>query len=442
MTAEFDEGKHPRDAHGRWTSGPGGEDVYKDLTVNSILGAVLTEDRGTRRNEEIAKELNDRGSAALKALGVESGKIETPDKKNPADPRETNILSSAIASEIEDAMVRDQRTAVNWYTSKVDEAMKVATAMHPEMANDANAKFGYTAALAVTSQGETVPNNTRLADLSYETFAKTGRFPTDVSSAAQKMMNSNFDKLNSLIDKMGMEGTRNFLDKEFSVRDLEKMGYKITGENKDAKVYGSAIMGPKIGQGFYQNLNGNYKPLTADMWFMRAWGRLTGTLVGTVPIDKPLARLTAALKEEGQKIPKGQEAMVAKANEIMTAHEKDFRDNREQYDSGQKTKAESTFAADRYLQAVSGIKDQPSSGAQRQHMRDVFAQAQEKLTAAGHPVSIADMQATWWYPEKNLYQRLGSRNTERINTDYAAALKDLAIKKGISPSVIEKATKK
>jgi len=41
------------------------------------------------------------------------------------------------------------------------------------------------------------------------------------------------------------------------------------------------------------------------------------------------------------------------------------------------------------------------------------------------------MQATWWYPEKRLYSKLGSRNTERINTDYATELGKLATDKGV-----------
>ena len=44
-------------------------------------------------------------------------------------------------------------------------------------------------------------------------------------------------------------------------------------------VYGAAIMGPKIGNGFFANLYGNYDQLTLDRWAMRTWGRMTGTLV-------------------------------------------------------------------------------------------------------------------------------------------------------------------
>jgi hypothetical protein len=44
-------------------------------------------------------------------------------------------------------------------------------------------------------------------------------------------------------------------------------------------VYGAIILGPKIGNGFYMNLWGKFDQLTMDRWFMRTWGRVTGTLI-------------------------------------------------------------------------------------------------------------------------------------------------------------------
>lgn len=422
-----------RDDHGKWTAG-GGSGAYEDLTVNSILNGPQRAKLRSRTNEQIAKELNDRGQAALKKLGVESGVIESPTGKNAvSDPKEDNIVSSAIASEIENELTRSGGAhADDWYTTKMNEAMATATKIHPEMANNPAAKFAYTAAMAITSQGETVPANTRLADDAYETFSKTGKFPTDIESKAQGMMNGNFEKLNKLIGEVGVAGTQKFLDKQFAVGELEKMGYVVGGsEKKTTQVYGSAILGPKIGQGFYQNLNGNYAPLTTDMWFMRGWGRLTGTLVGTVDMEKPTARFTDALKAAGEPIPKDGKELLARANAIYTAHERDFKVNRAAYDSGEKKKSELVFAADRLAEAATGLKDQPSSGGQRQHIRDVFAQAQAKLADAGHKMTIADMQATWWYPEKRLYSKMGGRADKDMTTDYSAALKDLAEKKGI-----------
>ena len=418
-----------QDEPAKWKAGSG---VYDKLTVNTILNGEQQAKANSRTTEEIAKDLNDRGQAALKDLGVEGGQIESPGAKEQSDPKNDNVVSSAIASEIENELSRSGSThADNWYTTKVDEAMGIAQKLHPEMENNSSAKFAYTVAMAITSQGETVPSNIRLADKAYETFAKTGKFPTDVTAKKQDSMNGSFEKLNKMIEKVGVASTIKFMGSEFTVGELAKLGHDVSSENVDAHVYGSAILGPKIGQGFYQNLNGNYKPLTTDLWFMRGWGRLTGTLTGTVDVEKPAARLEKALKANGEEIPKDRKELVNRAEKIMQVHEADYRKSGAEYKAGTKKKSEAVYAADRLLQAVSGVKEQPSGGGERAYIRDVFAQAQSKLKAAGHDMSIADMQATWWYPEKRLYSKMGGRSNERINTDYAAALRELADKKGI-----------
>jgi hypothetical protein len=41
------------------------------------------------------------------------------------------------------------------------------------------------------------------------------------------------------------------------------------------------------------------------------------------------------------------------------------------------------------------------------------------------PKPSADMQAIWWYPEKDLYAKLGGLPSEGINTDYATVYREL-----------------
>ena len=73
-----------------------------------------------------------------------------------------------------------------------------------------------------------------------------------------------------------------FLNTDFTVRELEQFltqfnernGTELSvgsSENQDANVKGSFVLGAKIGQGFYQNIRGNYDPLTMDIWWMRMW---------------------------------------------------------------------------------------------------------------------------------------------------------------------------
>jgi hypothetical protein len=394
------------------------------LTVNDILHpdtpALPT---GSRNVEDIAQQLMDRGSKALRKLGVKSGRIEE------AAPHTDELLSRGIASEIKGALGRGG-SAEDWYTKKIQEAMDTASQLHPELKNDPHQKMGFTSALAVTSQGETVLSNVRLANAAYEQFKQTGHFPTDVQAKHGAAMNANFAKLNGLIDTLGPDGAREFLHKQFTVKDLENAGFDVGGENKQTKVFGSAILGPKIGQGFYQNLNGNYNPVTMDLWFMRAWGRMTGTLVGKTDVTKPTARLVDAMRAEGMRVPRDPEKLSQAADDIVLKHERDFRANRDQYDSGKKAKSELTFAAERYQKNTKGINEQPTSGSQRQWMRDRVDRAREILAQNGHKVTNADLQAIWWYPEKELYSKLGGRDSERINVDYATAFKDLLARKG------------
>lgn len=79
-----------------------------------------------------------------------------------------------------------------------------------------------------------------------------------------------------------------FLTSEFdadqikSLKDISAFHAPDLGnsENQTAtlgKLPGSWIMGPKIGL-FFQNMNNNHKWVTADMWVMRTYGRLMGSL--------------------------------------------------------------------------------------------------------------------------------------------------------------------
>jgi hypothetical protein len=404
--------------------------------VDILYGDTPAIKANTREVGDIARDLMTRGQKALRALGVKGGRIDGP------DPKTDEIISRAIATEIKAALASSTRNASDWYTRKVEEALTIAALMHPEIATDPIAEMGFTAALAITSQGETVPSNVRLADPIYRIFKETGRFPTEVKAKGGPAMGINFAKLNKLLDERGPEGTREFLHQQFTVGDLKKAGYPIGGENVGTVVYGSAILGPKIGGGFFQNLNRNYSPVTMDLWFMRAWGRLTGSLVGNpdpASLQKQKDRLTTAMEAAGRKVPKTDAALQKQAEEIRITHERDFVKNRKLYDSGEKAKAEITYAAERYLIGLNGINEQPGSGSERVWMRQRVGRAQELLAQEGTTLTAADLQAVWWYPEKDLYAKLGGRDSEAINVDYAGALTELARSKGIDDDTITRA---
>jgi hypothetical protein len=87
---------------------------------------------------------------------------------------------------------------------------------------------------------------------------------------------------------MTMEEFNSFLTSKFRAGDLQyiskgKTKNLLSGFNVDTEVYGASVFGPKIGNGFFMNLNGQFDQLTMDRWFMRQFGRLTGTLIDRNP---------------------------------------------------------------------------------------------------------------------------------------------------------------
>jgi len=416
----------------------------RNLTVLDILDPATPSRRPRSAGvETVAAELEARGQAALRELGVESGRITGP------APETDAILARAIALEIADAMQRSGN-AGDWYTGKITEAMQIASAMHPELAYDDNARMLFTAALAITSQGETVGSNVRLADRAYRAYKeqvarginRPGVFPTDVVAKNAASMNANFGKLNQLLDDLGADGAREFLSREFTVRELERQtGVTISGENKDTMVYGSAIFGPKIGNGFFQNLNGNFRPVTMDLWFMRAWGRLTGTLIGLSEeaVEKQRTRFTDALRAEGRPVPDTHAGIAEAAEAIERQHERDYRRHRAEFDNGTRVKSELSKSAIALQKGLSGINEQPRTGSQRIWMRSVVNGAREILEEQGIRVTNADLQALWWYPEKDLYGKMGSRPSEEVNADYAGELRALAQRQGVSDAELARA---
>lgn len=116
--------------------------------------------------------------------------------------------------------------------------------------------------LAVTSQNLAVPDNLKYSEEVYNYFKRNRRFPEKGFGSKAGSIKRNFEKANMLIDKLGsMEAFTDFLQTEFTVGQLNPIlkGHlgkkaKVGGELVGAKVYGSAVFGPKIGNGFYTNL--------------------------------------------------------------------------------------------------------------------------------------------------------------------------------------------
>ena len=181
--------------------------------------------------------------------------------------------------------LRQNPNAVGWYDLKTRQALAVVARIFPEVDTDENARFAFVFALAVTSNGMRVNDNFILAVKAYKAFKITGLMPTDIGTGnAKKAINETLGLYNKLTKKFGTEQLRKLMLARGRAAVFSQITEKkVGGEYADTEVLGSAILGPKIGNGFFANLYGMFDQLTMDRWLIRTWGRWTGTLI----VDRP-----------------------------------------------------------------------------------------------------------------------------------------------------------
>lgn len=393
--------------------------------------------RGTGRNvSEAARMLHNR------ALAVLNEPITSP------NPETDEIIARTMAAEIVAARENNPDTnATDWYTQSVQAAIQAVAQIHPEVATDPEHRSAFSLALALTSQGIVVDRNSRLGLRAYEFWRDNGRFPEFGEGKAGAAIKKNFKNANVLLETFKSERFNipfyDFLDTQFTVRELKerlesfgiktgKGGVSLSGENQDTLVYGSFMFGPKIGQGFYQNLMGNFDPVTIDLWFMRTWGRMTGTLVGNESAyQKNLGELRTSMRNEGMEFDEelfgtDEQYTFDKITEANQIGEDFYKANKEAVDNGDVQKTPMMKAASMAL--VNGVqpKGTPRGGNERKWMRSVVKRAQDMLSEQGINLTSADMQAILWYPEKDLYAKLTSGGLEeRLNQSYEDSFKEI-----------------
>jgi hypothetical protein len=225
-------------------------------------------------------------------------------------PAQLREVATLMAAEVQLGL-QSTGSAFDWYSGALDRTLDVVKVKYPMLADDnaaaaagfgsaANARFVFTYILAVTSQNLKVSANANATDKAFTEMlprvmaGQYGMLGSWATGDKRKAMAKNFDKFTDLLN--GAPGNTfpdkltelNRLFKESRtvkdwVKEFERLGipYSPPGQTAaNAVVYGSSMLGPKIGNGFWQNLNGNFNPLTIDLWMRRTWGRLTGKSIG------------------------------------------------------------------------------------------------------------------------------------------------------------------
>ena len=358
--------------------------------------------------------------------------------------------------------------AVGWYDNRVQAALKTLGALHPELMTDWKARMKFVWALAVTSNGLKVDKNFELAEAVYQRSKKNGLFPTDVGIGnAANAINDGLRSYNKLMKAWGAHKLFLFMTTPATVEQLTTLmeesglGIKVdSSESPSETVYGAHILGSKIGNGFYMNLHGELNQLTMDRWFIRTWGRWTGTLFSfpsEKSIDENFSKMRGALVKITKK-PK----LLAEVNEVygfdIRSVSMEVLARRTQKLAQSKETRDTFFAKNENLEALrkagnnvwkglDGQKEAPSGPAERSEirsfMRPLLAQLQAMPGYAD--LTMADLQAALWYAEKRYYEQ-ATKETGDLDgyddddaPDYGNAARDLALANGVSQEKIDEA---
>ena len=397
-------------------------------------------------------------------------------RKKPFEYNDKNvdILSDMLADEALVALENDSN-AIGWYDNKIKSAKSVMRLVEPRIMESKENEALFDFVLAVTSNGQAVTDNFALATEMFRYHMDNGVLPS-----TKKEFDKGGERNNAMLEAFRFHNIYSetntnstivdFLNKDFAVRDLKKfasdfnkrIGFKAikvpSAEGASVIVKGSYILGPKIGQGFYQNIRGNYDPLTMDIWWMRMWNRAVGRPFAARKDLQPRRDeiISIALESDG----------VSKSifDEVLNKSPIDFEsisqdpDLTDQFISDLDSRWQRYFKDYKIENGINpqkpdlfkktgtfkkNLKDQlqatPKGVKERAYMRQVVDAAKERLKERNYDITTADFQALMWYPEKQLFRALGVQPGRGSDNDYLDAAELLAEKEGVERGRVEEA---
>ena len=223
-------------------------------------------------------------------------------------------------------------------------------------------------------------------------------------------------------------------------------------------MYGASIFGPKIGNGFFMNLYGAYEMLTMDRWFIRTYGRLTGTLIqrDKAAIRRARARLKNSLQALSVSERKALRDVIGPYSKLnlsetakITTSKSTNKDLRAIISEGKLN--EVRLASIDLVKKEKGEIEAPRGGENRNFIKSVFDEVQQRLKEENDlDITMADIQAVIWYPEKALYEEYKkgkkvdkksneSKDKDAEQPDYENAAEKLAKEFNITQKQIDDA---
>ena len=444
--------------------------VPKNPAITSSLehNFNILQNKSFRKGRDLKMFMQERVKSSLDESGINAEDY---------DAKDTFKYLTKMAVKDAEYALQENANAIGWYDEKVSKALAVLSLVHPEIATDRQSKFAFIWALAVSSNGLKVNPNFEIAEKAYRIYKETGQMPTDIGiGTAADAIDGHMKLFNVMMDKLGFDELERLMTTKATVKEIEsETGIAVSGEGKAEVVFGAAILGPKIGNGFFANLYGHFDQLTMDRWLMRTWGRWTGTLVSVKEqnVEKGrdiLSRLVAALSDEqrselgkiiGVDVAEADADTIALAvqkSSIKPANRTKISDIGRGNTSGledivgkQKGRFEQVGLGDEIRKKGNGLagyldgqKEAPAGANERKYIRSVFQSTLTTLKKKYPKLTTADLQALLWYPEKRLYE---AAKTDEVNEgydddnapDYANAAILVAKNAGVSDEQIRQA---
>ena len=423
-----------------------------------------------------------------------------------------------MAAEAEAALLSSS-DALGWYDTTLKLAKQTLFPVYPEVSPtrpdgtdnplyDSASEHAFDYATAVTSNGLSVIDNYLLAARQYDAWKNNpdGKFDLTASGSQGKSMIKAWEFWNALTDR-GYDSNQiaellttqikkgdlgRMMTEIFGVNRIKDLPFAIDGKELASETVGVAyIIGPKIGNGFYQNLRGNFDPLTMDRWWMRFVNRVTGKPIKAhreETLQKNKDDLFNLVSNPDQLSEMDQDLLATVmddlgvttleksdiellAPQIMSTWDKSFynkayndklNDLSDQYDfniSGGRITGKDAATVKKIAQdarpdstplaragkllaekIVPSLQEDPRSASDRAAMRATANRAREILRESnqlGVNISNADFQALMWYAEKRIFAAGGVRKGRGDDNDYADGAIAILKKKGISNDKIK-----
>ena len=434
-------------------------------------------------------------------------------------PEDREEVARIMAAEAEAALL-SSRDAIGWYDSALRLAKQVLQPLYPEITpnnpdgtknsrHDPEAEAVFDFITAITSNGLAVVQNYDYTAKLYDQWKQTGRIPEEGTGDQGKSMIKGLSFWNTLankglnpleiqellLNKMRRGDVNAFLVEALGVERVADLPIKADSkEEADTEVAVAIVLGPKIGNGFYRNLKGDFDPLTMDRWWMRFFNRISGNPfveVSDTVLDNNESRVWNAISSNelsdmereiikiaankvgiGENIDRSDIPLLApelekawnrdffnkaykdKVQELLTGGEYTFSVN----DSGtpvgkdaavvkkiaqaaRPDKPELSMAVTTYLKNTkTELQEDPRGGPDRTAMRSITNRARELLrqnNQIGVDLTNADFQALMWYAEKRIFEAGGVRKGRGEDNDYADGAIALLRSRGIPDDKIK-----